>query len=186
MIHFNTVLFTSINQLAGQSSAIALVMVWITDYLPYAMVGIVIGYFFLWGVRSRSNIQQSVFRTIQTVEWCSALFGTFVITHILKIFTALPRPFLSLAHVIVLVPDQGGFSFPSMHTSLTTALAMSVYIHHKRLGVLLFIFAVLVGFSRIYVGVHYPIDVLAGGLIGAGVAYVTHRFFGYIIRHTNQ
>lgn len=102
-----------------------------------------------------------------------SLFLTNVIVIFLKYVVAEPRPFLTLPNVDLLVPVNGQ-SFPSGHSASAFAAASLIGLkyHLESKGRLrwviypLFIFAFLVGFSRIYVGVHYPYDVLVGALIG--------------------
>ena len=61
-------------------------------------------------------------------------------------------------------------SFPSGHTSTSFACAFVISRLAPRLTVPVFVLAALIGFSRIYVGVHYPLDVLAGAIFGVLVA----------------
>lgn len=61
-------------------------------------------------------------------------------------------------------------SFPSGHTSTSFACAYVISRLAPRLTVFVFVLAALIGFSRIYVGVHYPLDVLAGAVLGVVVA----------------
>ena len=61
-------------------------------------------------------------------------------------------------------------SFPSGHTSTSFACAYVISRLAPRLTVFVFVLAALIGFSRVYVGVHYPLDVLAGAVLGVAVA----------------
>ncbi len=102
-----------------------------------------------------------------------AVTGTVV--HLLKYTIAAPRPFVVLSDITVLAPYQEGYSFPSMHAALTTAVATILWCYYPRIGKPFAVIAVLIGFSRIYVGVHYPVDVLVGALLGialAGLVYI--------------
>lgn len=104
-----------------------------------------------------------------------ALILSSIIVSILKYGVAEPRPYVTLAHVNVLAHDTLGnyTSFPSEHTSGSFAFAIVVGLKYKikylsglKLIYLLLAFAVIVGFSRVYVGVHYPLDILVGAIIG--------------------
>lgn len=66
-----------------------------------------------------------------------------------------------------------GISFPSGHASNNFALATCVAVFFRRWAIPAFIFAVFVSYSRIYVGSHYPLDVVVAALVGAGVALIT-------------
>ncbi|WJI10480.1 phosphatase PAP2 family protein [Methanobacterium sp. CWC-01] len=112
-----------------------------------------------------------------------ALFVTNIIVIFLKYVVAEPRPFLTLPNVDLLVPVDGQ-SFPSGHTasSFAAATVIGLKYHVKSKGRLywlvypLFIFAFLVGISRIYVGVHYPYDVIIGALLGTICALTALKY----------
>ena len=76
------------------------------------------------------------------------------------------RPCQALQGVQLLVGCSDSFSFPSNHATNAFALAAFFAVYYRRLAIPLFIIAALVGYSRIYVGVHYPTDVLAGACLG--------------------
>jgi undecaprenyl-diphosphatase len=79
------------------------------------------------------------------------------------------RPCQALHEVRLLVGCSESFSFPSNHATNSFALAAFFAVHYRRLAVPLFVLAATVGYSRIYVGVHYPADVLAGAVLGTVV-----------------
>ena len=82
------------------------------------------------------------------------------------------RPCQTLNDVRLLVGCTDSFSFPSNHATNSFALAAFFAVPYRRFAAALFILAAVVGYSRIYVGVHYPGDVLAGAVLGtiAGLA----------------
>ena len=83
------------------------------------------------------------------------------------------RPFADHPKQTVLLVHHGADnSFPSDHASVAFAVAFAVLMFHRRLGVLLLAVAVGVGLDRIFVGVHYPIDVLTSVFVGLGAALV--------------
>ena len=97
----------------------------------------------------------------------------------LKNLIARPRPCWLNPEVSLLIPVPEDFSFPSGHT-LHCFIAAAVFMHYdRRLGWPMLVIAVLVGFSRLYLYVHFPTDVLAGAALGAGLgllsAYVWDR-----------
>ncbi len=67
-------------------------------------------------------------------------------------------------------------SFPSGHTTLVFAFAISIYLYNKKIGIFLIILSVFVGISRIIVGVHFPLDIFVGFLIGSAVPIIVHYF----------
>jgi undecaprenyl-diphosphatase len=103
-----------------------------------------------------------------------ALFVSNAIVYLLKFIIAEPRPFLTLPNVDLLVYENGSYSFPSGHTASSFAAAVVIGLKYKfnfrgkNYGLIypLLAFAGVIGFSRIYIGVHYPLDVAFGALIG--------------------
>lgn len=77
-----------------------------------------------------------------------------------------PRPFVTYNTINVLVPHDADASFPSDHTAGAMGITFALLLRHIKWGWLPVIFGLLTGFSRIYVGNHYPGDVLAGIAIG--------------------
>lgn len=86
-----------------------------------------------------------------------------------------PRPYEVLPHVRLLVAPPGGYSFPSAHAmrSFVAAGVLSRNLGNRRWS--LYVLAALIAFSRIVVGVHFPSDVLAGGLMGLLIGWLFSR-----------
>jgi undecaprenyl-diphosphatase len=84
----------------------------------------------------------------------------------IKRFTKRRRPNVGIQGFTALVHNPDAFSFPSGHTAAAVALAVAWAGEGSGLGLLASAFALLVGFSRVYLGVHYPLDVMAGATLG--------------------
>lgn len=91
---------------------------------------------------------------------------------ILKPLISRMRPFTVNTAVTLLIPPPGDFSFPSGHTFASFASSTAILRNHKRIGIPALILAVLIAFSRLYLYVHYPTDVLAGLLLGILAGYL--------------
>ena len=101
-----------------------------------------------------------------------AILGGWVISSILKQIIHAPRPYLRFPHEVTRLFDYGGYdSFPSGHATLFMALAIVIYFHHRWLGILFFVFAIIIAIARVIAGVHFPVDILVGWILGGGVAY---------------
>lgn len=83
----------------------------------------------------------------------------------IHLFLYVPRPFVTL-HLTPLYPYNPDASFPSRHASIMAATAFSYLYYKSKWSILFLILMLWVGISRIYVGVHYPIDILGGILVG--------------------
>lgn len=88
-------------------------------------------------------------------------------THIIKPYIGRERPCRALSETRNLVPCGPGQSFPSTHAINNACIAVLLSLLYPFMRVPLCIMAFLIGYSRIYVGVHYPIDVLGGFIIGS-------------------
>lgn len=85
---------------------------------------------------------------------------------LLKPLVARPRPCDIDPTVELLIPHPEGYSFPSGHTGASFAAASALFFGKNRFQIPALILAALIGFSRLYLYVHYPTDVLAGALVG--------------------
>ena len=84
---------------------------------------------------------------------------------------------LSYAVSFLIVKKPGSFSCPSVHTYLAFSSAMAIYHYYKKMGMGVFVFAALVGFSRMYFFVHYPTNVLLGATLGIVTAFAVCTFW---------
>ena len=82
------------------------------------------------------------------------------------------RPFVALPHVLQLISHANDNGFPSDHATAAGAVAAGLFFVSWRLGLVTALWAAIVAFSRVYVGVHFPQDVLAGLGLGIVVAVI--------------
>jgi len=96
----------------------------------------------------------------------------FAVSEIIKTFTAVPRPFVvgGFDPLIPVSPRDFYSSFPSGHATFMAALGAAVFFSEKIPGLIVLLFGALVGWGRVLVGVHFPLDILAGFVLGISVS----------------
>jgi len=100
---------------------------------------------------------------------CAMLIGLIVVNFTIKPLVSRPRPWLAIENFVNLVPEGDPNSFPSGHTNAAFAFALAVCVSAPKrwMKVSAVCAAIVMGLSRLYVGVHFPSDVLAGAVIGS-------------------
>lgn len=111
-----------------------------------------------------------------------ALIGSLLINNIiLKNLVARTRPYEVVDGLTRLIEAQPDYSFPSGHSGASFAAGVIFFIYlPKKFGLPAMILAFLTSLSRLYVGVHYPTDVLAGSLISTAIAIIIWKIDEYI------
>ena len=142
-------------------------MIIIAKYLIFFVVKIPILYFLI----QKRNIQK---RTLIFTVLNLALI--FIVAKILSLLYYDPRPFV-INHFAPLIPHAADNGFPSDHALLSFAVSFSIYIFNKKLGLLLMFFGILIGISRVYVGIHSPVDILGSFLISFLMTALLYKIF---------
>jgi undecaprenyl-diphosphatase len=136
----------------------------ISDYLAPVMGSLVLmGMWFMGTGETRLRNQFVTICGTMSVGFASGAVG------IINGFYFRTRPFIDL-DLDLLFYQPTDSSFPANTTAVGFAMAAAVFIRRRRLGLALFGLAFLWGFARVYSGIHYPSDVLAGGAIGIAAA----------------
>ncbi|HXF48264.1 MAG TPA: phosphatase PAP2 family protein [Verrucomicrobiae bacterium] len=146
------------------------VMPVITATGNWRILAVPIGLFWFWkgGNKGRWGILYA------TLAWgLSDLFNS----NLVKSVFARPRPCLTLPDVHLLVGCGQTFSFPSGHAVTSFAIATFLGLVYPRARWVLFPVAILISYSRIAVGVHYPFDILVGWVEGVLFGYLFYRFY---------
>ena len=118
-----------------------------------------------------------IFKRTRKIGLCCAiamLLTYLTVNLALKPIFARTRPYVLLEGLEILVKRPGDHSFPSGHSAHALAVSWAFFrVAKKKYGAPLLVLGVLVALSRLYVGVHFPTDVLAGGLMGMAMAEIS-------------
>lgn len=118
-------------------------------------------------------------RRRMAVDLAIAGTGAWLVAKLIKVSFARPRPGGLLETVVIRGPDASGLGFVSGHTAVAFALAATAAPYLSRgWRRVAWATAVIVGISRIYVGVHLPLDVVGGGALGWGLVALLHLVTG--------
>jgi membrane-associated phospholipid phosphatase len=113
--------------------------------------------------------------------------AAWVLAHVAKAIADRPRPYEVMADAVLRQQPAHGTSFPSSHTAVTVAVVIALVPFLARpLAAVAIAYAVLVGWSRVYLGVHYPLDVLAGAGIGIAVGGVVLLALRTLLRRAGR
>jgi undecaprenyl-diphosphatase len=149
-------LFRAINGLAGRSQIVDAIMVGGAKFLPVVFALGLVGLWLTW----RPTNQRAAF-----LAGISALVALGIGQLIGMVFPR-PRPYLS-HQVQLLISRTVDTSFPSDHATLGFAVAVLVWRYNRRAGTALLLLAFVLALARVFVGAHYPSDVLGGAMLGS-------------------
>ncbi|MBI2639443.1 MAG: phosphatase PAP2 family protein [Candidatus Sungbacteria bacterium] len=182
--------FNWLNGWAASSPAMSGTAVFLAVYLWYlvmAAVVFIVAFSFLPSLRKylKRNCEFFFF------TFASAFAARFVFTELIRFFYNRPRPFDLPAEVLTkagvepvrqLIAHASDGSFPSGHAALSFAVATAVAFYYPRTSILFFVAAFVIGLGRVAAGVHYPIDILGGAVVGVMTAWLLRllkdKFFG--------
>ena len=106
------------------------------------------------------------YRKVGIMAICALILTTIIGEGILKHLVRRPRPFASLSDIELLITAPTSYSFPSGHTGSSFAVAGVIGSQIKKLRFYVFPLAILIAFSRMYLYVHYPGDIIGGVILG--------------------
>lgn len=101
----------------------------------------------------------------------------------LKPLVARMRPYSYFPDMTLLIPPEKDFSFPSGHTFASFAAATALFLHHYKEGVAAYVLAAVIAFSRLYLYVHFPSDVLAGLILGVASGWTSYKLIQWYQRN---
>lgn len=165
----NTALFFQIFNLSHQNPLIAKAAIFGAEYLIFLTIILV----FLLVIKAGPREKKSIFLIIL------GLLISEIIIQIIRIFYLEPRPFISHP-ITTLIKHSAEASFPSTHTTIMAVFAWAYTFYRSKYASLFLTLMLIVGFSRIVVGVHYPIDILGGIIVGFISVFIAWQIKNYL------
>ncbi|XAS78089.1 phosphatase PAP2 family protein [Dermatophilaceae bacterium Sec6.4] len=109
-----------------------------------------------------------------------SILVAFAVAEVVKKLVAEVRPCYSIPHdyFVAACPARSDYAFPSGHTSVAVAAIAALYLLNRRLSAVAAVFALLEAFTRVYIGAHYPHDVLGSAVIALPVAFLVSFVLG--------
>ncbi|MBU4360443.1 phosphatase PAP2 family protein [Candidatus Parcubacteria bacterium] len=171
-------IFQAINSLSGKWQVLDWFGIFCAKYLIWIMFLV----FVIWWIKLAKTRSSEDWPVEGKRKWL--IFGSvglpvvlsFFINQLLAMIRFRDRPFLNL-NISKLVEPLSEKSFPSDHSAMAFAIAVAVYFHNKKLGEILLVLAFLVALGRVYTGVHYPIDVVAGAIVGTVLSVIFYKIY---------
>jgi undecaprenyl-diphosphatase len=165
----NIAVFQYINSFAGISPISDWLIIFAADYLWMVMSAAVLIFAFV-SIHGRFRAHARVRANLVLHVVLSVLLAHMLTTTI-RMFYDSPRPFEVVDGAVQLVSHTAGHAFPSAHTALAFAMAGAITIFYPKAGRWFLIGAAFMGIGRIAAGIHWPIDILAGTIVGIVAAY---------------
>ena len=169
-------IFLFINSFVGKSEITdSTVKLLVNEYFLPTILSIILFSFWFYWREDRDTKQRSVLLSVLSVT-----LGSMVLVSLINFFIQRLRPF-DVLDVNLLFYKPTDPSFPSNATVVIFALALSIFSADKKIGVVAIILASIYGFLRVFVGVHFPFDVLVGAFIGIASVVVLKKFDVYLM-----
>ncbi|OGE26791.1 hypothetical protein A3C26_03300 [Candidatus Daviesbacteria bacterium RIFCSPHIGHO2_02_FULL_39_12] len=168
----NVAAFFLIFSLTGKSQVSDDLMIFAAKYLIYFTLVFIFAMALKMGIKEKKAILLAVF----------GLGVCLLLVMLIRLFYIEPRPFVTLS-VKPLIAHDNNPAFPSMHTSIMAVIAFAFTYYKSKLGPALMGLAFLVGLSRIYVGVHYPLDIIGGFTVAWLAIYISWSIKGKVVKY---
>ncbi len=171
-MNFDLYFFNLINQFAGKWQWLDLSAIFFAKYFEY----ILLFYLLLFLAKNSKKYWVMVKEGLLT-----AIFARFIIGEIIYKIWFRQRPFVNKsAHLLLPNYNPQEASFPSGHALFYFALSTIIYNYNKKAGILLYIGSFLIVIARVFVGVHWPLDIIAGAILGIVTGLLLNKLFKMI------
>ena len=175
ILRLDAALVRAINGMAGRSAILDWLMIACARFAPEVFALLLLALWLSW----RTRYQRAA--ALAGVAAVVALGFGQLIGHAFPRLRPYEAP--GLGHIRLLVPHSVDTSFPSDHTTLAFAVTAALWAFDRRLGMASLLFSVWLCVARVFIGAHYPTDVLGGAVVGSLVAVVILRLDGVAAIH---
>ena len=181
--NIDTTWFWSLYGLSHQSAFLDAIGVFFAEYAAYVWA-ILLAIALVWPSEHKERNRVAVIISVIT-----AFIARYVVKAAIVFAYPRPRPFVNLSAVhplITTLPWENLQSFPSGHAIFFFALAGVLYCFNKKIGLWALLAATLIGIARIYVGVHWPSDILGGAVLGLFTSWLMCRLYRTYSEHIER
>lgn len=168
----NMEFFRLINDLANKNAVFDKMMIFISKDVHYIFMAITALVFILGAIKKNEE-----YRKI-SVSTCIIAAINLTLSFAIGIVYYEDRPFVN-NKVNLLIAHTKNASFPSNHAAGTMSVALGLGKYNKILGIIMAVISIMVGFSRVYVGNHYPLDVIGAYIM----AFVINYLYNFLLRN---
>ena len=169
--------FQQINQFAGKSICLDSLGIFFAEYLGYVLIAVL----FLFFLKNAKKYWPMIVKA-----FAAAALARLGIVELIRFLWEKPRPFIE-NNVNLLLEHSASSSFPSGHAAFFFALSTVIFLSNKKTppqpkfwwgaGLLFFIASFLISISRVFCGIHWPSDVIAGAVIGIFSGWLVMKIF---------
>jgi membrane-associated phospholipid phosphatase len=169
--------FSYLYSFAHRSVFLDNLIVFFASYFPYIVIFLA-GIFLLFHHEifgSREPLKQFMEKWKEFFVSFFAGMAAWIAAQALKFFIHTSRPAGDLLLQTKALFLADGYAFPSGHAAFFFGLAQSIFFFHKKAGYIFFLFALLISIARVMAGVHSPLDILGGAVLGIALAYLCRK-----------
>ncbi len=165
--------FSFLYGLANKNQLLDWFSVFLADYLFYILILV-----FLWVVFKERTWRRRFY--LAALAGIAIILSRGIATPVIRFLYDRPRPFIA-DNIEPLINHIVTHSFPSGHLAIFTPIFLTLFLINRRLSLLFFVGAILIGIGRVATGVHWPTDIIGGILVGAVSFLVTY----YLLKRKN-